>query len=494
MNRPAAHTRVEAGNPEYFPFLSAERMVGIAAVGFLVTLVFYVYARGFISLSADEFAKAVAAWDGPRTWFSLIWLPGHFPLIRMAYIVIGDLLTASRFVSILGGVVVVFGVYRLSRQMGAIWAGGIAAMLCATHPLVVLLSATGLVDIVYTGPFILGLSYYVQRPLALSQFYVACTLFAVSCAFHHNAWLAVVPVGAAISFDFILGQRNNRLNLFVGLCIIALVPVAWCTWNLLQYGSPLSFLQGHVEESTRDYQRWGAAAPSLKGSVYWIKETILQYSPILVGLTITSIAGLLIVTERKEALILTWAVLSVFVAGLIVLFTYGGLSTAYPERSLLSPSLLMAVLSAHTLARLILNQDRYVRVFTGLLLGIALAANLTWLRHLLLVDGKIQEAAIIAEALRKEQRPGKILLEVKPLILNALRVFLNSPPMIIGDMGAKKPENSILMQPEEAIRRFAQENGIDRIAVWSDSVRSHVKELGLQALDDAGSYTIYSLD
>ena len=50
------------------------------------------------------------------------------------------------------------------------------------------------------------------------------------------------------------------------------------------------------------------------------------------------------------------------------------------------------------------------------------------------------------------------------------------------------------MQPKEVIRRFAQEKAIDRIAVRSDSVWSHVKELGLQALDDAGSYTIYSLD
>ena len=85
MNTPLAHTRVEAGNPEYFPFLSAERLVSIAAVGLLVASVFVVYARGFISLSADEFAKAVVAWEGldnPRLWFRPYLVTGTFPAAR----------------------------------------------------------------------------------------------------------------------------------------------------------------------------------------------------------------------------------------------------------------------------------------------------------------------------------------------------------------------------------------------------------------------------
>ena len=241
---------------------------------------------------------------------------------------------------------VVFGVYRLSKQMDAGWAGAIATILCATHPLVVLLSATGLVEVLYAGAFILGLSYYVQRPRTLSQFYVACALFALSCTFHYNAWLAVAPVGAAMLLDFIRGKESERSSLFVGLCIIASFPVAWFIWNWLQHGSPLSFLNVHIEESTQEYETWGAAAPSLKFSLYWMKETALQYSPILAGLSVTSIAGLLTAGEKRKPLMLTWSVLFVFVAGLILLFTYGGLSTAYPARHLLLPSLLMAGLSA----------------------------------------------------------------------------------------------------------------------------------------------------
>ena len=68
--------------------------------------------------------------------------------------------------------------------------------------------------------------------------------------------------------------------------------------------------------------------------------------------------------------------------------------------------------------------------------------------------------------------------------------------MIIEDraIGTHPEQNPLLMQPKEVIRRFAQENGIDRIAIWSDRVHAHVNEFGLRLLGRAGSYAVYSLD
>ena len=52
----AAAGRVEGRDVGSFRFLQLERVVGIASIGCLLALVFYVYARGFVSLSSDEFS------------------------------------------------------------------------------------------------------------------------------------------------------------------------------------------------------------------------------------------------------------------------------------------------------------------------------------------------------------------------------------------------------------------------------------------------------
>src|SRR5262245_49277023 len=188
--------------------------------------------------------------------------------------------------------------YRLCKQIGDSWAGGIAAALCATHPLVVWLSATGLVDILYTATFFLGLSYYVQQPRTASHLYIACALFALSCTFHYNAWLVVAPLGAVIAFD--IWGRRNRLSLSLGLCTIVVVPLAWCIWNWLRDGDFFAFLHEHIKASAPTYENWGASSPSLKNAVSWLVETIFRYNPMLVALAIGSVAGLLTVGKGKR--------------------------------------------------------------------------------------------------------------------------------------------------------------------------------------------------
>jgi len=495
----AAAGRVEGRDVGSFRFLQLERVVSVVSIGCLLALVFYVYARGFISLSVDEFSKVMVAWRGlqaPRVWFSWLWLPGHFLLLAIAYIGIGDLLTASRVVSILGGVVVVFGMYRLCKQIGDSWAGGIAAALCATHPLVVWLSATGLVDILYAASFFLGLSYYVQQPRTASHLYIACALFAISCAFHYNAWVAVAPLGAVIAFD--IWRRRDRLSLSLGLCMIVVVPLAWCIWNWLRDGDFFSFLHQQVEESTTTYEKWGASPPSMKSAVFWLVETTLRYNTILVALAVASVAGLLTVGKGKRVILIIWFVLLVFTGGFILLFIRGGFPTAFPDRYVLVPSLLMIALSSYALSRLVASQDHYVRVFAVLLFGATLTVNFALTRHPPLPHDRVWEAVMVADLLRKERGAGvgKVLLESKGSNAVVVQVFLNNPRMIIEDRAIERyPEQkSFLMQPKEVIGRFAQENGIDRIAVWSDRVHAHVNEFGLQSLGRAGSYTVYSLD
>src|SRR5262249_27651920 len=160
-------------------------------------------------------------------------------------------------------------------------------------------------------------------------------LFALSCTFHYNAWLAVTPLGAVIAVD--IWGRRNRLSLSLGLCMIVVVPLAWCIWNWLRYGDFFSFLHVHIQFDASARAGIGIS-PSLKNAIFWWVETTLHYNPILIALAVASIAGLLTVGKGKRVILIIWFVLLVFTGGFILLFVRGGLPTAFPDRYMLVPS------------------------------------------------------------------------------------------------------------------------------------------------------------
>jgi len=113
------------------------------ATGGLASLVVYAYSKGFLSVSADEFAKIIIArrgFDDPSLWFNNdVWLPMQFLVLAAADCVTGDLLLASRLVSLAFGVLLVVTLWDIGRQSGGEFGGALAALLGSTHPLVVLL-------------------------------------------------------------------------------------------------------------------------------------------------------------------------------------------------------------------------------------------------------------------------------------------------------------------------------------------------------------------
>ena len=498
MDTHSSHDGIKTPNARLLSWPISYRACGVVAVICLVGLVLRMYAGGFLSLSADEFGKVTLAWIGlnkPAMWFNAPWLPSHFPLLAGAYLLIGNLLIASRLVSILFGIVAIIAIYRLGCHLKEESVGGLAAILAATSPLTVWLSATGLVDILYVALFIFGLSYYVQwqRSGGLYALYVACTLFAVSCAFHYNAWLAGMAVGLLLGYDLVWGQNRNRLHVLLGLGILSIVPIAWCAGNWISEGDPLAFLYKHIHDSAPLYENWGASPPSLKSAIYFLASKILDHGPVLAALALASAAGVVRPSEERQTLWRLWFVLLIFGLGLIFLFARGGLPTAYPDRYLLLPLIIMTVLFAHGLSVLIRNRDRYVRVFAWLLCSIALMTNLWLTLHYPINHERIQEAAEVADFLAQTdhvQAGKRVLLEVKSLNDVVIGVFLNDPSMIIGVPN----QTPALLQSEEAVRRFAKEKAIGCIGVWSEASRASMEKWGLPRIGQVRSYAFYQLN
>lgn len=469
----------------------------LAAMVSLAWLIFQMYAGGFISLTADEFGKASLAWIGlndPTMWFQHIWLPAHFPLLAAAYVTIGDLLMASRLVSVLCGFVAIIAIYRLGHYYRDAGVGALAAILMATSPLTVWLSATGLVDILYVAFFVLGFSYYIQwqRCRGLFALYIACGLFALSCAFHYNAWLAVMAVGMLLIYDLLCSSSRERLHGFLGLCILALVPVLWCAWNWFAHGDPLDFLHGHIVSSAPVYEQWGRQTPTVKSSLYYLASSLLRHGPFLAVLAFISMAGIVWRPDERQPLWRIWFVLIFFGGGLIILYARGGLPTAYPDRYQFLPLVIMTVLSASVLNGLIYNHERYVKVLGLLLAGIVLLTNLWLTLHYPMNHQNIQEASDIADFLEKTvhvQDDSRVLLEGIGWNYGVVGVLLNNPTLII-----EAPiEPTVLLEAEAKTRRFAEKREIRNIGVWSEGSRQRLEKWGLQQIGQVGRYSFYTL-
>ncbi len=222
-------------------------------LGALLSMVLYAWSTGFISVSCDEFSKTVIASRGlshPSEWFGGIWLPVHFVLIAGTSLVTGDLLLAARLVSIAFGVLLILALFGIGHQFGGNLGGALAATVGATHPLVVLLSATAMVDICYVAMLMMGLRFL----LRVHHFsvhnsidpFVACGSLTLACAFHYNAWIAVLVLAPFLARS--LYRAEMRPIIVVGcLLLLGSVPCAWVVWNWVHTGKPLAFFSNHSD-------------------------------------------------------------------------------------------------------------------------------------------------------------------------------------------------------------------------------------------------------
>ena len=270
------------------PLLGCRGTILTIALGGLLSLILYAYRAGFVSVSCDEFAKTVIACRGlgqPSEWFDGVWLPLHLALLAVTSLLTGDLLLASRLVSISFGVILVVALWGIGRQSGGNFGGALAAILGATHPLVVLLSGTAMVDICYVSMFILGLSFYLRvsyspHPDPIDLF-KACGLLTLACAFHYNAWIAVLLLVPFLLRDLYRAYLPRQV-VATSLLLLGSFPFAWVAWNWVHSGHPLAFFAKHSEYSATFWAHLGwHASPraAVKARSSMLSASIRRHSP-----------------------------------------------------------------------------------------------------------------------------------------------------------------------------------------------------------------------
>jgi 4-amino-4-deoxy-L-arabinose transferase-like glycosyltransferase len=478
----------------------------------LAALILYAYSTGFISVSCDEYDKTLTACRGlsdPSLWFARVWLPLHFPLIAGTSLLTGDLLLAGRLVSITFGAFLIVALFGIGRQFGGNPGGAFAAILGATHPLVALLSATAMVDICYVSTFIMGLRVYLkfhhsERP-GPTELFAACGLFTLACAFHYNAWIAVL-----VLVPFLLRRlylSGLRAPIIAGsLVVLGSVPCAWVGWNWAQTGKFLGFFSHHSEYSAHYWSHLGWEA-SPRASVAAIYGSLTLYSPLLAVLAFAAIGILLKGRSAGERQVLQWTLLTGFLAGLVLLYSTGGRPAAFEPRYVLLPSVLMISIASGTLVTLWRAGPKETRAFILFLTIAAVFLNVRLFRETMARMKEYEHFAYANEArdvaaslhnLRSKHAP-RLVLEVKKWNFLAMSVFVNRADAVVMDRelindSVRHFDNpSMLLGARDPVVGELRAKGVGFIAAWSPAVQSNIESWGLERLASVDSYRVYRI-
>jgi hypothetical protein len=481
------------------------------AIATLVSLIACGFSAGFVTVGPDEYAKTLVASNGlrqPSLWFAEVWLPFHFILIAATSLVTHESFVASRLVSVFFGGILIAAVWRIGRQMGGDRAGGFAAMVAATHPLVLLHSATAMVDICYVALCILGVGLYLEAlhsPRRRPYMYLtSCLSLTLACGFHYNAWIVVLLMIPIVLWA--LYQANlPRALVTAGLLILISFPLGWVCWYWIHSGHPLEFFSKHKDYSSTLFAH-GGWMPTPLAVLSVLYANVKSYSPLLAILACCSSVWLFRSVASRSSLMSLWAILAGFSAALFLLYLRGGRPVAFDPRYILIPSMLMVLIVTGSIYGF--QQRRSSPRISIALLAIALICINIKLYHdaIRMVTGRnyfpyIAEARRVARALRplRSASAPKLLLEVKEWNFLALPVFLGRADAVLIDREYSVDPlhhfdgRTFLLGSREPTLARIRAMGAEYIAVWTPEVKQHISSWGLRRIKEVDTYAIYRM-
>ena len=483
----------------------------IVALGGLFALIARGYSAGFIGICADDFTKVYVAARGlaaPSEWFDNVWLPLHFVLIAFAGVLTNDMLFGARLISIAFGILLVAAMCGIGHQFGGNKGAAIAAILGATHPMVVLFSSSTMVDICYVATYMLGLRFYLKASQSEHRnpvvYLMACTLLTLACAFHYNAWIAVLLLIPFLCRDLYQAHLSRRVVL-AGFLVLGSVPLAWVIWNWARVGDPIVFFAKHSAYSKTlwDSLGWHASTPA---ALELLKDSILVYSPFVAFLAFIAIGATLSRRSTAASLLVPWWILVGFLGAIVYLFANGGRPTAFEPRYILLPSALMITIASVCLARMCSAGNRESRGLVLMLSIVAMCVNIRLYDQAVEFTNRQEhyaytvEARAIASVMKgplNARKPARMMIEVKLWSYLVMPVFLNRVDALVIDREldsnpAKRFDRpSLLLGEKEKVLARLQVKNVQFVAVYSPAIRSHIEAFGFKPFATIDSYAVY---
>jgi hypothetical protein len=500
-----------------------ERLRSVAWLGalivFKVAFLRSMYARGFLSVSADEFSRANRAieWAAHPTFawtdFMQTWLPPEKILNGSLLMVWPDPIWAPRLTAFVGSCVLLIAFYRLVRLLFEPWAvAALASALLVVQPWYAWSSGTPMLESYYLPLLFLGLVFLVEwlRDDTSGRWLAAALCFLGATGFHVQSWLLVNLVLALTLGSFVEALRRRawpRVLRLAGVYVISdAFMLAVVIGEFVARGTTFHLIEAHSH-----YSRWFLGGYSVP-----ITEKLLYYPDLLVSWTPWSAWVLLVlgVALAARAAQRRW-MLAPAILGVVSLAAYSVFNvssappTAAPQRYTLLWTMLALPYVAYGAYRLCADtrgaRTRLVRgavvAVAALLVGLLVSGNVAVVMRI--PEGLPWSAVVAGQRLRDlMDAPGadpshRYLVEVRYWDFLAVEAGAAHPGRVAYDRERdreRRDASSLFREESESVRAHLADLGVEWVALTSPALIARVDAWPwLTRVDQVDEWTLYRL-
>jgi dolichyl-phosphate-mannose-protein mannosyltransferase len=239
--------------------LDSEAVALGLVIGLILTVQAITLARGFVSVSADEYSRVLLAASWAESPYFIkryildvtnVWQPWHFYLLGLALRVHNDLFLTSRIVTRIFSMASLGMLYLLSRKLfnrrAALFSVLIAGLLRA-H---VDLSLTPMVDVVFVTLLISFLYFFVVwlDGRATGYLLLSALMLGMASSLRYDGWFAVTIFSVYLGSRWLIAlwtTRSLHPLWLLAICLACLPIFIWLLGNYIYWGDPIHFLAGH---------------------------------------------------------------------------------------------------------------------------------------------------------------------------------------------------------------------------------------------------------
>ncbi|MBK8901409.1 MAG: hypothetical protein IPM53_09515 [Anaerolineaceae bacterium] len=353
----------------------------------------YLFQRGFISVSADEFARGILAakWAQAPTIDLLAdiqgtWLPFEKYLNGLFLLVWPNEIITPRVTVFIASCILVFLIYYLTNYLFASQTAAVASTLFISfQPWFVWMSGTPMLEMYYFALFFAGLLFLLMwlKEQCRSYWFWAGLCFLLSSGFHVQSWTLINLVNLLtlpILFIFLRQRDWTNVLKLIGFYVLSNgLILAFSLFEFLYTGEMFAFLAKHSS-----YSKWyydGYNVPVRDKFLYYPRLVWHNANTaVWVGLVI----GLVFLARAKER---HWAIspLLLALAGLLlnsVMNIFSGPPSAAPDRYSLFHIIIFSLYVGYGFARLItftaVSWPKLTQYAVRLVAALVLAYGLWW--------------------------------------------------------------------------------------------------------------------
>ncbi len=380
--------------PNLVEFLRTWKTTMFLAALFTTRLIFqiYLFRKGFLSVSADEFTRGIAAmkWAEAPYWVfgKTGWLPFELYLNGSVLMFWDNVIWVPRATAFLASCWLLYFFFKLMDYLFSDYIVAVlSTLILACFPWYIWLSGTPMLDIYYMAFAISGLYFlcrWLKEQKSRSLIWSGLSFF-ISTGFHYQSWVVVNSI-LLLSVFFLFGYWKNReygnikkMILFYFLCNAYVIVMSAASY--VQTGSIMTVFGSHSNYSKWFYNGYNVSVPE---KFLYYPKLLLKSSNIYFKLLFLSSFYFLI--KGKDRL---WKSFSL-AAGCIVLILYSLFNiysvpaTAAPGRfvlpffTLLCPYVAFGFFGLYNLMRsVVLKSNIFYQCFTGIIAA-CLFAVLLW--------------------------------------------------------------------------------------------------------------------